>query len=400
VQPETKYARLGGDRIAYQLLGNGPPDLVLVLGSFGHLDIGWKDPGSALFLRTLASFCRLILFDRRGMGASDPLPPDPLPPWESYADELAAVLDEVGSQRAATMGHNDTGPTALFRRDQTGTHQRPCPGAHLCQVRRRRRLPNRAARIGHGGALGRDRPPVGYRGHRCDDGAQQSRRRAVSPLVREAAAHQCQPRVIQVLLRAALAVDVRPILPLIQAPTLILHRKDVQILSMEHSRYLAAHIPQARLVELPGADAALMWEMPELVLDLIKEFLTGVRRAAEPTRVLTTVLFTDIVGSTQQASRLGDRRWRERLNLHDELAGRLLEEFGGRLVKTTGDGVLATFDGPGRRDTLRRRAQRRTGWHRATDSGGAAHRRGGAPRPRRRRRRGAYRGPGHGRGRA
>jgi class 3 adenylate cyclase len=349
VQPETKYARLGGDRIAYQLLGNGPPDLVLALGSFGHLDIAWEDPGSALFLRTLASFCRLILFDRRGMGASDPLPPDPLPPWESYAEELAAVLDEVGSQRAAIMGQNDAGPTALFF-----AATRPERTSALV-------LAHTSARY-----VAADDYPIGLPASvmeallaeidqlwgteataammvpsRADDARF---RRWYAKLQRTSAS----PRVIQVLLRAALEVDVRPILPLIQAPTLILHRKDVQILSMEHSRYLTAHIPGARLVELPGADAALMWETPELVLDLIEEFLTGVRRAAEPTRVLATVLFTDIVGSTQQASRLGDRRWRELLNVHDELAGRLVEEFGGRLVKTTGDGVLATFDGPGR----------------------------------------------------
>jgi class 3 adenylate cyclase len=156
------------------------------------------------------------------------------------------------------------------------------------------------------------------------------------------------PRAAQPLLRAALEVDVRPVLPLIQAPTLVLHRKDVQFVTIEHGRYLAEHIPQAKLIELPGADAALMWETPELALDLIEQFVTGVRRAAEPTRMLATVLFTDIVGSTHQAMRLGDRHWRERLNLHDELASQLVEEFGGQLVKTTGDGILATFDGPGR----------------------------------------------------
>jgi class 3 adenylate cyclase len=156
------------------------------------------------------------------------------------------------------------------------------------------------------------------------------------------------PRAAQPYVRAMLEVDVRPILPLVQAPTLILHRRDLQSLPVEQGRYLAEHIHGARMVELPGADATLVWETPELALDLIEEFLTGVRRTAEPTRVLATVLFTDIVASTERASRLGDRRWRELLNTHDELARRLVEEFGGRLVKTTGDGLLATFDGPGR----------------------------------------------------
>jgi class 3 adenylate cyclase len=156
------------------------------------------------------------------------------------------------------------------------------------------------------------------------------------------------PRAAHVFLRAAMEGDVRPLLPLVQVPTLVLHRRDDQLLAVEHGRYLADHIPQAKLVELPGADAALMWETPDLALDLIEEFLTGVRRVTDPTRILATVLFTDIVGSTQRASRLGDRHWRELLNLHDELARRLVEEFHGQLVKTTGDGILATFDGPGR----------------------------------------------------
>jgi class 3 adenylate cyclase len=156
------------------------------------------------------------------------------------------------------------------------------------------------------------------------------------------------PRAAQPYLRAMMDVDVRSILPLVQAPTLILHRRDVQSFSVEQGHYLAEHIPQAKLVELPGADATLAWETPELALDLIQQFLTGVHRPIEPSRVLATVLFSDIVASTERAGQLGDRRWRELLNVHDELARRLVEEFGGRLVKTTGDGLLATFDGPGR----------------------------------------------------
>jgi class 3 adenylate cyclase len=349
VQPETKYARLGGDRIAYQVLGDGPPDLVLTPGSFGHLDTAWEDPGSALFLRTLASFCRLIFFDRRGMGASDPLPPDPLPPWESYADELAAILDEVGSQAAAILAQSDAGPTALFFAATRPERTSALVLAHTSA----RYVADDDYPIGLPAAVmeallaqidqlwGTEALAAMMVPSRADDARF---RRWFAKMLRTGAS----PRVVQVLLRAALEVDVRPILPLIQAPTLILYRKDVQILTVEHGRYLAEHIPGAKLVELPGADAALMWETPELALDLIEEFLTGVRRATEPTRVLATVLFTDIVGSTQQAMRLGDRHWHQLLNLHDELAHRLVEEFHGQLVKTTGDGILATFDGPGR----------------------------------------------------
>jgi class 3 adenylate cyclase len=349
VQPETNYARLGADRIAYQVFGDGPPDLVLTLGSFGHLDTAWEDPGSALFLRTLASFSRLIFFDRRGMGGSDPLPPDPLPPWESYAEELAVILDEVGSDRAAVMGAHDAGPTALFfagtRPERTGALILVHTSArYLAAVDYPIGIPLEAAEalLAQLDQLwGTEALTAMMVPSRAGD---ERFRRWFAKWLRTGAS----PRVVQVLLRAALEVDVRPLLPLIQAPTLVLHRRDDELLSLEHGRYLANHIPQAKLVELPGADPALMWQAPELALDVIEMFLTGVRRSADPTRVLATVLFTDIVGSTQQASRLGDRRWREVLNLHDQLARRLLEEFHGQLIKTTGDGILATFDGPGR----------------------------------------------------
>jgi class 3 adenylate cyclase len=349
VQPETKYAQLGGDRIAYQVLGQGPPDLVVAPGSFSHVDIGWEDPGVVLFCRTLASFSRLILFDRRGTGASDPLAPDSLPPWESYAEELAVILDEVDSQRAAILAAADAGPMALFF---AGT--RPERTSALILVHTMAKF------------VASDDYPIGMPTEVAEAAVAQfeelwgteamaamlvpSRagderfRRWLAKLVRTGAS----PRAAQAFLRAGLEVDVRPVLPLIQAPTLVLHRRDYQFLSIDHGRYLAEHIPGAKLVELPGADGTLIWETPELALDLIEEFLTGVRRPAGASRVLATVLFTDIVGSTERASRLGDRRWRELLDVHDELARRLVEEFNGRLVQMTGDGVLATFDGPGR----------------------------------------------------
>jgi class 3 adenylate cyclase len=156
------------------------------------------------------------------------------------------------------------------------------------------------------------------------------------------------PRTVHVFLRALLEVDVRPLLPLVQAPTLVLHRRDFAMLPIEHGRYLAEHLPDARLVVLPGADGPLTWEEPEVTLGHIEEFLTGVRQPGPSTRVLATVLFTDIVASTERAAELGDRRWRELLGVHDDLGRRLVEQWGGRVVKTTGDGLLATFDGPGR----------------------------------------------------
>jgi class 3 adenylate cyclase len=349
VQPETKYAWLGGDRIAYQVLGQGPPDLVMTRGGYGHLDTAWEDPGFTLFVRSLASFSRLILFDRRGMGASDLLPQAPLPPWESYAEELAAVLDAVGSERAAILAEMDGGPLALFF---AGT--RPDRTSALI-------LANTWAKF-----VAADDYPIGISAEvveailaQYDQGwgtdallavllpsrAGDERFRHYYMKMQRAVA---SPKAAQPFWRSMLEVDVRTVLPLIQVPTLVLHRRDVQLLPIEHGRYLAEHIPEAKLVELPGADLPLVWEEPQLALDLIEEFLTGVRRAVEPNRVLATVLFTDIVDSTKLASRLGDRRWRELLNTHDDVARQTVEEFNGQLVQTTGDGILATFDGPGR----------------------------------------------------
>jgi class 3 adenylate cyclase len=349
VQPETKYARLGRDRIAYQVLGEGPPDLVLTSGSFGHVDMAWEDPGIALFFRTLASFSRLILFDRRGTGASDPIPIDSLPPWESYAQDLAAVLDEVGSEQAALLTQVDAGPMAMFF---AGTK----PERTRALI-----LANATARY-----LATDDYPIGVPvevaeavlaqvdqlwGTEAMVTMQAPSRAGDARFRRWLARFQrtnASPRAVLAFLRASFEMDASSILPLIQAPTLILHRRDCQLVPVTHGRYLAERIPGATLVELPGTELTLFWETPEVALDQVEQFLTGVRRVAQPTRVLATVLFTDIVGSTQRAGELGDRRWRELLNVHDELTARLVEEFGGRLVKTTGDGILATFEGPGR----------------------------------------------------
>src|SRR6266545_7205998 len=348
-QPETRYARLGGDRIAYQVLGQGPPDLVFTMGSFSHVDVAWEDPQIALFLRRLASFSRLLRFDRRGTGASDPLPADPLPPWEAYAEELVAVLDAAGVERAALLTAGpEAGPMALFF---AGT--RPDRTSALI-------IADATARY-----LAADDYPIGVPpdiaetvvaraeelwGTETNLRTSAPARAGDERFLRWSARLQraiASPGVVRAYLQALLEVDVRPILPLIQAPTLVLHHTDFRFLPVAHGRYLAEHIPGARLVELPG-DMPLWWEQPDAVAELVEEFLVGARRSVEPTRVLATVLFTDIVGSTRRAAEQGDRRWRELLDTHDQLAGRLVDRWGGRLVKTTGDGVLATFEGPGR----------------------------------------------------
>jgi class 3 adenylate cyclase len=259
------------------------------------------------------------------------------------------VLDEVGSRQAAIMAEMDAGPTALLL---AGTRPERISALVLVHT---------SARFAAGGDY-----PIGVAA--ADVEAMVARfdelwgsdamaamlvpsRAGDARFLRWFAKWQrasTSPRGAQAFLRALAEVDVRPVLPLVQAPTLILHRREFGLVPIVHGRYLAEHISGAKLVELPGSDVDLMWETPQLALDQVQELLTGVRPAAQPSRILATVLFTDIVGSTQRAGRLGDRRWRQLLEVHDELAGRLIEQFHGQLVKTTGDGILATFDGPGR----------------------------------------------------
>ncbi|HYY80372.1 MAG TPA: adenylate/guanylate cyclase domain-containing protein [Actinomycetes bacterium] len=349
VPPETRYARVGEDRVAYQVLGEGPPDLVFTMGAFSDVDVVWEDPQMALFLRRLGSFTRLLRFDRRGTGASDPLPPDPLPPWEAYVEELVAVMDAAGSRRAALLATGpQAGPMALFF---AGTKPERTEALILTDATAR--------------YLVADDYPIGfppeateamiaraerlwgteqYAGTYAPGRAGDERFLRWSARLERAIA---SPRMVRTYLRALLELDVRAILPLIQAPTLLLAHRGFEQVPVEHGRYLAEHIPGARLVELPG-QLPLFWAQPDVALEQIERFLGGDRRGVEPTRVLATVLFTDIVGSTRRAAELGDRSWRQLLEVHDELAGRLVEQWGGRLVKTTGDGILATFDGPGR----------------------------------------------------
>jgi class 3 adenylate cyclase len=349
VRLETRFARLGRDRIAYQTLGEGPLVLVNAPGSFSHAEVVFEDPAAMLYYRRLASFAKVIHFDRRGTGGSDPAPSDARPPWERYAQELTAVLDAAGAQQAAILAMFDVGPMAIWFAVTS-----PQRVAALI-------LANTSARH-----LAADDYPIGIpptvaEALRAAMEESWGTEELVRLLVPSRADDErfcrwyaklqratASPQTVQAFLHASYSVDARPLLPQVKAPTLVLHRREFGLVPIEHARYLAEHIGGARLVELPGADGPLVWETPELALDALQEFLTGTRGAAAPDRLLATVLFTDIVGSTQQAERLGDRRWRELLELHDQAARRWVEAFGGRLVKTTGDGILATFDSPAR----------------------------------------------------
>jgi class 3 adenylate cyclase len=349
VEPETRFARLGESRIAYQVVGEGPPDLVLTAGTFGNIDLDWEDPMVARFYRRLATFCRLIRFDRRGSGSSDPLPLDALPPWEAYMEEVAAVMDAVGSRRATIMGVFDAGPmAALFAATK--------PDRTVALI-----LANTAARLLASEDYSIGAPPDAVKAvidrveeswgtdaqawmqapSRADD---EHFRRWFAKYTRGIAS----PTAVKAYLYAMVEADARPILASVHVPVLVVHRTNYPLFRIEHGRYLAEQIEGARFVELPGADGALAWENTDLLLDEIEEFLTGIRRGADPDRALATVLFTDIVGSTERVEELRDERWIRLLDRHDETARRVIGGFGGRLIKTTGDGILATFDGPGR----------------------------------------------------
>jgi class 3 adenylate cyclase len=349
VEPTVGYARLADARIAYQVIGDGAIDLVYTAGSFGSFDMDWEDPMAQVFLRRLAAFARVIKFDRRGTGASDPLPLDALPPWESFVEELEAVMDSVGSAHAAIWAAYDAGPMAMLF-----AATKPERTAALILVHTGAKYlvgPDYPAGITEEEAAalmkamsdgwGTDQHVLNQVPSRKDD---QRFRLWYAKKTRAIAG----PAAAQAYFIANLRADARALLPSIQVPTLIIQRENYRFVPAKFGRYLNEQIEGSRLVELPGSDGPLIWEHPDLALDAIEEFLTGIRPPRATTRLMTTVLFTDIVDSTKRAEELGDRQWRSVLDVHDDTARRLVEENGGHVVKTTGDGVLATFDGPGR----------------------------------------------------
>jgi pimeloyl-ACP methyl ester carboxylesterase len=348
--PETRYASVGDAQVAYQVFGDGP-DLVHVQGFTSNVDYRWDEPLQARFLKRLASFSRVIMFDRRGTGASDPLPAGGGSSWEDWVDDLNAVLKAVGSERTSLVASNDAGPTAML---YAATY--PERVASLV-------LSNTAARATKGPDY-----PFGVAPELTDafvdtfeamwgkeDGAFV---RLFAPLkaddpefIRWMARLQrasMTPRRAAEMWRLILEFDARHVLPLVQAPTLVVGFRDSEVAALGNSEYLAEHIPDARLLVVSGGGTMTWLNEPDRILEAIEELVTGETHVAEPDRVLATVLLTDIVGSTVRASELGDRRWREVLDDHDRVSRRQVSRHGGRIIKTTGDGVLATFDGPAR----------------------------------------------------
>jgi class 3 adenylate cyclase len=345
----TRYVAVGDSDVAYQVIGEGDLDLLWFYGLGSNVELMRMTPGTDDFLARLAGFARVIVFDRRGSGASDGVPNNDLPTVEQWTEDLGAVLDAAGAERAAIVAALDAGPIAMLY-----------AALHPERVRSLVLL-NTTARY-----LAADDHPWGATAEEVDALVEVigstwgttalsnafSPGQAADPAFHEEAARWAR---LAATPRAAAAqygyllrhVDVREALPLIQAPTRVLHVRESPIVPLEHGRYLASQIEGARLVELPGGDLSMTPNI-RAVTDELAEFLVGERPPVEIDRVLTTVVFTDIVASTERAAAMGDERWRGLLDAHDGRVRAELRRFGGREIKTTGDGFLASFDGPAR----------------------------------------------------
>ena len=343
-EPRTQYARNGDVHLAYQVIGHGDLDLLLVDTWVHHVEAVWDFPDYARFLRRLSSFGRMIHFDRRGTGLSDPVPLDQLPDLQTQVVDAVAVLEAAGSTGAAVIGLNDGTIVAVLlgasRPDLcrslvlfafTGAHRLPTdlPMESFDEVIKM--IEARAATDESGVEL---LAPSRAGDERFD--------RQLARLQR----HSVRPGAFGHYYRQTIEVDISDVLPSIRTPTLVLNRTGNRIVPVEQSREAAGAIEGARFVELRGTDHLAFSEGIDPLLDEVEEFLTGVRTGADTDRMLTTLLFTDIVDSTTLAARLGDRRWRDLLDQHHRVGRRELERFGGREVSTTGDGFFATFDRP------------------------------------------------------
>ena len=347
VLPETKYVKSEDVNIAYQVTGESPFDIVLVPGWVSHIEYAWEQPFYARFLHRLASFCRLIILDRRGTGLSDPIAQ--LPSLEQRMEDVRAVMDAVGSERAALFGISEGGPMCtLF----AATY------------------PQRTASLVLYGTFAKGSWDPEYPWRSTDEEAKERLKQLESEWGRGITVEYFAPSLakdkhfmqswgkferlglspgrVRLLLQMARDCDVRHVLPVIRVPTMVLNRSGDRITPVEGARYLAKHIPGAKYIELPGQDHFPWVGDIDAILKEVQEFVTGVGYVPEINRVLATVLFTDIVGSTERAAKLGDHQWRDLLEHHHSIVRSELNRFRGREVDTAGDGFFATFDGPAR----------------------------------------------------
>lgn len=345
--PETRYAKSDDVNIAYQVVGDGPCDLILVPGWVSNVEVLWDEPAMARFLRRLAAFSRLIIFDKRGTGLSDRS--GDLPDLETRMDDVRAVMDAVGSERAALCGYSEGGvmcalfaatyPTRTSSLIMVGSYSRvkAAPDYPWGRTPEEQQKLLETIRNTWGGPVGIDaRAPSMAHDERFRQWWARFLRLSASPGA-AAALH-----------RMNYEIDIRHVLPAIRVPALLLHAKGDLAIDVRCSRYMAERIPGAKYVELPGSDHLPWCANADAIVDEIEEFLTGERHEPALDRILATILFVDIVGSTERAAALGDQRWRDLLEDFYARVRRQIRQFRGVEVGTVGDGVLATFDGPAR----------------------------------------------------
>jgi pimeloyl-ACP methyl ester carboxylesterase/class 3 adenylate cyclase len=348
-EPVTRYAHRDGAYLAYQVVGDGPADLVFIDTWVHHVEVWWESPDFARMLRRLAAIGRLVHYDRRGTGLSDPVPLGEFPGLDAQVADLVAVMDDAGVARATLIGFAEGAPLAIHA---ATTVPERCSALVLVAP---------SARL-----LADDDYPIGLPADELDAlvsfwaGAVRRSDPAVLDMMAPSRRDDpvfadtffrlsragLAPGAVEEFYRQSARIDVRAALPEVAVPTVVVHRADDAVTPLAHGRYVAEHIPGARLVVLDGADHAPFTGDTDALIDEISEFVTGTRNASDPDRRLLALLFTDIVGSTATAAQLGDREWRALLDEHDAVVRRTLARLGGTPVGHTGDGILASFTTP------------------------------------------------------
>jgi pimeloyl-ACP methyl ester carboxylesterase len=343
--PVTRYAFSGDVNIAYQIMGAGPVDIIMVPGLVSHVEFTHEMAGYTAFLRRLSTFARVVTFDKRGQGLSDRI--SGAPSLEQRMDDVRAVMDDVGSKRAVVVGFSEGCPMSVLfaatypeRVAQLVLFGGFALAAALVPKDPEERIAGLVKLVKLWGTGNMINTVMASQAANQDAVTQFAKLERLS----------ASPGAIKAILLLNSQIDVRSILPTVQVPTLVLHRRTDAQVPVELGRDLAAQIPNAKFIEYPDGDHAFWSGYADALLGDIEEFVTGHRESSSTDleRVLATVLFTDIVDSTRSAAAMGDQAWRRSLDNHDQLAKQMVEKHRGILVKTTGDGILATFDGPGR----------------------------------------------------
>jgi len=349
-ETKTRYARnKDGQYVAYQVFGEGSLDIVFIPDWVTNLEVMWEEPTLARFLSRLAAIGRVICFDKRGTGVSDPIPLGAVPTYEEWMDDVGCVMDAVGSPRAALLSHGDGAPMAILF---AATHPDRTSALVLADAyARRSRAEDYYCGVPSGVAKSIIELVLGNWGT-GNDTVHGAPDMADNPAFREWRGRYerlaMSPGVFNAVYPNTYRMDVRPALETLRVPTLVLHRAENRYIRVDNGRYLAQHIDGAQFIELPGANHFFHCGDTDAFLGAVQEFLTGAKELPDDDRVLATVLFTDIAGATEHAERLGDRAWRDLLERHHSRVRQELARFRGREIDTSGDGFFATFHGPAR----------------------------------------------------